>query len=60
MNSAAPEQAFFTIPELMDRWKVSRTTIYREIERGRLKRGHIGGLVRFSAQDVADYERSAA
>ena len=38
---------------------VSRTTIYKEIERGRLKRKHIGGQVRFAAADVAEYERLA-
>lgn len=50
------EKAFYTIPELMARWQVGRTTIYREIERGRLKRKHIGGQVRFAAEDVAEYE----
>jgi hypothetical protein len=40
----------------MRRWSVSRTTVYREIERGRLRR-HMGGLVRFAIEDVASYER---
>ena len=43
-------------PDLMRRWSVSRTTVYREIERGRLRR-HMGGLVRFAIEDVANYER---
>ena len=47
---------FYSIPDLMARWGVSRTTIYREIDRGRLKRRHIGGQVRFASEDVAAYE----
>jgi excisionase family DNA binding protein len=50
---------FYTITELMARWGVSRMTVYREIKRGRLKRKHIGGAVRFSAEEVARYERVA-
>jgi hypothetical protein len=34
-------------------------TIYREIKRGRLKRKHIGGTIRVSADEVARYERVA-
>ena len=57
MNPALQKpKAYFTIPDLIERWQVSRATIYREIERGRLKRRHIGGQVRFSAEDVAAYE----
>jgi excisionase family DNA binding protein len=56
---AATERAFFKILDLVERWGVSRTTIYKEIERGRLKRKHIGGQVRFAAADVAEYERLA-
>jgi len=50
------KKAFFSIVELAERWGVSRSTIYREIDRGRLKKRHIGGQVRFSASDVASYE----
>jgi excisionase family DNA binding protein len=59
--SLAPStlKAFYTIAELMARWGVSRMTIYREIKRGRLTRKHIGGTVRFSAEEVARYERVA-
>lgn len=57
MADAAPKtKAFFTIHELIERWRVSRATIYREIDRGLLKRRHIGGQVRFSAEDVSAYE----
>ena len=36
-------KAFYTIPDLVARWGVSRSTIYNEIRRGRLKRKHIAG-----------------
>jgi excisionase family DNA binding protein len=57
--SQAPStlKAFYTIADLMARWGVSRTTIYREIKRGRLKPKRIGGTIRFSADEVARYER---
>ena len=58
MNSKEAK-AFYTIPDLVEQWRISRTTIYREVERGRLKRKHIGGSVRFSADEVARYERLA-
>ncbi len=59
--SQAPStlKPFFTITDLVARWGVSRMIIYREIKRGRLKRKHIGGVVRFSANEVARYERVA-
>lgn len=57
--STRNEKAFYSIPELMARWSVSRMTIYREIGRGRLRRKHIGGSVRFAVEDVARYERQA-
>lgn len=59
MQATETTQAFFTIRELCARWRVSRTTLYREIDRGRLKRRHIGGQVRFAAADVANYERAS-
>ena len=59
MEYEVKEKSFYSISELGRRWGVSRSTIYREIERGRLNRRHIGGQVRFSAADVASYERQA-
>jgi excisionase family DNA binding protein len=50
------QRAFYSIKDLMSRWDVSRATIYREIDRGRLRRRHIGGQVRFASEDVASYE----
>lgn len=54
---ATATKSFYTVSELRERWGVSRATIYREIDRGRLKRFHIGGSVRFKAEDVAEYEQ---
>ncbi len=54
-----PAKSYYSIPDLVERWGVSRRTIYREIERGRLKRKHIGGQIRFSFVDVSAYERQA-
>jgi hypothetical protein len=45
------------VKELMARWKVSRTTLWRECKCGRLKRRLVRGSVRFHADDVARYER---
>lgn len=50
------EKAFYTIKQLQDRWEVSRATIYREFDRGRLKKHLIGGQVRIPAAEVARYE----
>lgn len=60
--SAEPQpkpQAFFLIGELQARWRVSRATIYAEVARGRLRRTHIAGAVRFSSSEVERYERTA-
>jgi hypothetical protein len=59
MGSEKVEKAFYTIKEPMDRWQVARQTIYNEIDRGRLKRQHIAGSVRFSVAEVERYERTA-
>jgi excisionase family DNA binding protein len=58
MNETPPrEPAFYTIPQLAERWQVSRTTVFNEIRRGRLKRKLIGGQVRFSAEEVSPLSR---
>ena len=54
---ASVQKAFFTVQDLMSRWSVSRSTIYREIERGRLNRTHIGGQVRFKYANIVEYEK---
>lgn len=55
---ASVQKAFFTVQDLMSRWSVSRSTIYREIARGRLKRDHIGGQVRFKVASIEAYEKN--
>jgi len=57
-NVTVIEKAFYTIPELMARWSVGRSTIYREIGRGAIKRKHVAGTVRIAAEDVKAYENA--
>ena len=53
------EKALYTIPELMERWLVSRSTIFNKIKRGRLKSRLFGGQVGFTVDDVLGYESKA-
>jgi|GEM_PF-2906021 len=55
----ARKQAYYTVAELAERWRVTRYTIYRLANEGSIKRSRIGGSVRFSAETVAAYERTA-
>ena len=50
---------FQTVKELMERWQVSRTTLYAEMARGRLTKKLIAGCVRFAIEQVERYERTA-
>jgi predicted DNA-binding transcriptional regulator AlpA len=52
-------KAFYSIPDLIDRWSISRSTIYNEIRRGKLRRRHVASLVRFALADVLEYEKKA-
>lgn len=49
-------KVLLTLDELTERWSVSRSTVYREIKRRRLRRILIGGSVRFRVKDVELYE----
>jgi excisionase family DNA binding protein len=60
MDNQAKKKPFYTLAELMERWQVSRSTVYREIARGRLKCIHIGSQIRFPAKAVAKYEEGPA
>lgn len=46
-----------TVKELMARWSVSRTTLWREVKQGRLKASRLRGSIRFMLSDVESYER---
>lgn len=59
VNPELLAKAYYSIPEICARWDVSDRTIYREIKRGRLKRKHIGGQVRFARSEVERYEAEA-
>jgi len=41
-----------TIPEVCDELRVSRRTVYRLIEQGRLRTVHIGRLVRITRREL--------
>jgi hypothetical protein len=59
MSRTTAEKHCYTYQDLMTRWDVSRTTLHREVVRGRLKKSYIGGSVRFMAEHVTAYERQA-
>ena len=58
-DETAKKPKFLTMEELMERWKISRATVYAEIKRGRLRRSHIAGAVRFAMSEIERYERTA-
>jgi excisionase family DNA binding protein len=50
-------KAYWSISDLMHRWGVSRSTMYRLATEGRIKRSRVRGSVRFSDATVQAYER---
>lgn len=50
-------KAMLSVKELMARWGVGRTTLWREVKEGRLKASRIRGRVCFKVRDVEAYER---
>ncbi len=52
------EPKFFTIADLMARWSVSKWTIYRLAQDGRIKKTRIRGAVRFSLATITAYEKN--
>jgi len=49
------EEEFYTVGELGEMLKVSRKTIYRLVESGRLLPHRIGGQLRFRRDDIEAY-----
>jgi excisionase family DNA binding protein len=47
-------QEFYTVNELSEKLKYSRSTIYRWVEEGSISCHYFGRQVRFTEQDVAD------
>jgi excisionase family DNA binding protein len=47
-------QEYYTVNELSEKLKYSRSTIYRWVEEGSISCVHFGRHVRFSEQDIAD------
>lgn len=58
-DTQEPEDSLLTIRDLAARWKVSLSTIRREIGRRRIKSLMIGGQLRFTREEVERYEREA-
>jgi hypothetical protein len=59
VNTASTEpkaKAFYSTSDLMARWDVSRTTIWREVKRGVLRQTKVAGCVRFASSEVLRYE----
>lgn len=46
---------FYSVPELADLLRISRTTVYRNHERGVLRGISLGGRIIFSKRAVADW-----
>lgn len=55
-NAEPKAKAFYSMSDLMTRWSVSRTTIWREVKRGVLRQTNVAGCVRFSSSEVLRYE----
>lgn len=55
--TTAQEKRFYDYADLQRRWGVSRSTIGREVRKGRLRRVLVAGCVRFSAREVSLYEQ---
>jgi len=47
---------FFTVKELVERWRVSPSTVYRWIEEGKINALKIFRCVRVPAREVARFE----
>lgn len=55
-NAEPKAKAFYSTSDLMARWGVSRTTIWREVKRGALRQTNVAGCIRFSSSEVLRYE----
>jgi len=51
-----PEAPYFTCEEVAQRWKCSKSTIYRRIATGMLDTIGAGALLRVTYESVARYE----
>ncbi len=55
--TAQATKKFFTVADLMDRWSVSRTTLWREVQRSALRQTKVAGCIRFASSEVERYEK---
>ena len=59
MDASTAEKAYYSVAELEARWGVSRWTVYRLANEGKIKKSRIVGTVRFSAATVQSFEKKA-
>jgi len=52
------ERKMYKVPELAERWGISRSAIYRLIYKGLLPFKKLGGSVRFRLEDIERIERT--
>lgn len=52
-----PRHDIITLAELCAYWRVSETTVRREMERGQLEGFKVGGQVRFERRRILRYQR---
>lgn len=61
-SSAAPGEQVYTVPEVAALLRVNKSTIYRDVESGRIDAYRVGkgrGTVRISGTALAEYRRRA-
>ena len=56
----SPDVSFYTVDDLVQRWRCSKAAVYRFVEDGRLPAVRIGGrMLRFRPQDIDAFEEDA-
>jgi excisionase family DNA binding protein len=58
-RSIDKDDRLFTVNDVAERWQVHHRTVRREVERRRLNPTRVGGLIRFSEEEILRYERGA-
>ena len=56
-SNEPPNDRFWTVPEIADRWQSSERHVYRAIKNGQLIAHKFGHLLRVSDADLNNYER---
>ena len=56
-SNEPPNDRFWTVPKIADRWQSSERHVYRAIKNGQLTAHKFGHLLRVSDADLNNYER---